>query len=403
MPFTEPSKYAVGFHHTDWLDNVDRVQAGGANGFNHRFRSLESEFASIQNVLDSVGVVSKELQNSIEAIENRLKGTWTLENLNVPGKLGVGTTAPSAKLSVVGPGASDIGGSVLSDTFVTSAGTLGIAPNSDLALASIGFNASGNNASLGIRARRIANGGGWGTASVGLTLDVDNTVEAGAAIWLRHNRYVGIGTPVPEDRLDVAGALRVLSDSNPLRFTAGWSGHADASKAEIANDTNGYKSLMIVGNSSSGHRKVSIYDRLDINGPLKLELGGYVNEFSTDTTLSGNSDAAVPTERAVKTYVDKYPIIQNGRTGTSRRLGHRDRPGASEDIEETYIQFDRPFGGTPQIVLGTVRLDVYEGKNARYDTWVESVTNQGFLLKFRAWSDTELYNLVVDWLAYGPA
>ena len=32
--------------------------------------------------------------------------------------------------------------------------------------------------------------------------------------------------------------------------------------------------------------------------------GGTVNEFSTDGTLAGNSDSAVPTEKAVKTYVD---------------------------------------------------------------------------------------------------
>jgi len=32
--------------------------------------------------------------------------------------------------------------------------------------------------------------------------------------------------------------------------------------------------------------------------------GATVNEFSTDGTMSGNSDTAVPTERAVKTYVD---------------------------------------------------------------------------------------------------
>lgn len=33
--------------------------------------------------------------------------------------------------------------------------------------------------------------------------------------------------------------------------------------------------------------------------------GAYINEFSTDTTFSGNSDIAVPTEKAVKTYVDE--------------------------------------------------------------------------------------------------
>ena len=35
-----------------------------------------------------------------------------------------------------------------------------------------------------------------------------------------------------------------------------------------------------------------------------IEMTNYVSEFSTDGTLGGNSDQAVPTEKAVKTYVD---------------------------------------------------------------------------------------------------
>jgi len=36
-----------------------------------------------------------------------------------------------------------------------------------------------------------------------------------------------------------------------------------------------------------------------------LTMGGNpVNEFSTDITLSGDSDTAIPTEKAIKTYVD---------------------------------------------------------------------------------------------------
>jgi len=37
---------------------------------------------------------------------------------------------------------------------------------------------------------------------------------------------------------------------------------------------------------------------------LKLTSGTHINEFSTDGTLAGNSDLAVPTEKAVKTYAD---------------------------------------------------------------------------------------------------
>lgn len=39
---------------------------------------------------------------------------------------------------------------------------------------------------------------------------------------------------------------------------------------------------------------------------LELNAGTSIAEFSTDTTLAGNSDDAVPTEKAVKTYVDSF-------------------------------------------------------------------------------------------------
>ena len=41
-------------------------------------------------------------------------------------------------------------------------------------------------------------------------------------------------------------------------------------------------------------------------GGLTLPSGATINEFSTDGTLVDDSDSAVPTEKAVKTYVDSY-------------------------------------------------------------------------------------------------
>lgn len=37
-----------------------------------------------------------------------------------------------------------------------------------------------------------------------------------------------------------------------------------------------------------------------------------INEFSTDGTMAGNSDSALPTEKAVKTYVDGKALLGNG-------------------------------------------------------------------------------------------
>ncbi len=48
-------------------------------------------------------------------------------------------------------------------------------------------------------------------------------------------------------------------------------------------------------------------------------LGTYINEFSTDTTLGGNSDLAIPTEKAVKTYIGNFaaPIGHVGAGGAA--------------------------------------------------------------------------------------
>lgn len=46
-----------------------------------------------------------------------------------------------------------------------------------------------------------------------------------------------------------------------------WKDTANATTSEICNDTNSYKTLMIIGNSSGGaNRKVSIWDQLTVNG-----------------------------------------------------------------------------------------------------------------------------------------
>jgi Chaperone of endosialidase len=87
---------------------------------------------------------------------------------------------------------------------------------------------------------------------------------------------VGIGTLTPSDKLDVAGNLRILTGSNPIRFTSSWSSFPDAvlNQAEICNDIGTYKTLMIVGNNSGGvGRRVSIWDRLEVNGRMSVSDG----------------------------------------------------------------------------------------------------------------------------------
>jgi len=58
--------------------------------------------------------------------------------------------------------------------------------------------------------------------------------------------------------------------------------------------------LLSVDGTLDGTSTGSITNFVDIT----LNVGSTIDEFSTDETLAGNSDSAVPTEAAVKTYVD---------------------------------------------------------------------------------------------------
>lgn len=105
------------------------------------------------------------------------------------------------------------------------------------------------------------------------TLEIGTSNDNNDNISIIPSGNTGIGTYTPNDCIEASGWTRIMSDTNPVRFTSAWSGFPELSSknAEISNDITNYKTLMIVGNRSGGQgRKVAIWDHLDVKGPLKV-------------------------------------------------------------------------------------------------------------------------------------
>jgi hypothetical protein len=121
------------------------------------------------------------------------------------GSVGIGTTTPTAKLTI----GSSLGGnnSTLSTSFLTNAGTLGAAVNSELNLGNFGFTST-NNTSLAISAYRTAANTDWQGTALLLGMNVDVTRRAGGWISIHGNGNVGIGKADPSVALDVTGAVK---------------------------------------------------------------------------------------------------------------------------------------------------------------------------------------------------
>jgi len=102
--------------------------------------------------------------------------------------------------------------------------------------------------------------------------------------------------------------LRILTDLNPILFSSSWQAFPDpaTNRAEISNDVGTYKTLMIVGNRSAGlGRRVSVWDRLEINGNLAV---------TGDITLT-NADCAEEFDIAEAESIEPGTVMVLGKEG----------------------------------------------------------------------------------------
>ncbi|HIO72399.1 MAG TPA: hypothetical protein EYN38_04755, partial [Flavobacteriales bacterium] len=205
------------------------------------------------------------------------------------GNVGIGTPVPKSILHTVATGAKTLA-------------------YSGVALYNSGTSSTAGIVKTGLLVQSTGTWNGIGAINRGLYVTVAGGTTNYAAIFDGGN--VGIGTTSPLANLHVNGSATLGS----ILITPSESISGDDSEILFGEDDDytfgmsikydgGDDKMYVYGESNS-----TIYGpHLSIernNGYVALTSGTGVNEFSIDGTLGDNSDDALPTEQAVKTYVD---------------------------------------------------------------------------------------------------
>jgi hypothetical protein len=132
--------------------------------------------------------------------------------------------------------------------------------------------------SLGVRAIRTAAGKDWKTTAIGLGMDVDHTVRAGASLFLHANGNVGIGTTTPGQRLTINGELRFTAAS-----TVSAAGRLHITGDEILYLLN--KSGVVVGKEWGGTGDLTVQGDLQAAAQVTLKPVKKVGEALGSSTV----------------------------------------------------------------------------------------------------------------------
>ena len=172
---------------------------------------------------------------------------------------------------------------------------------------------------------------------------------------------------------------------------------------------------------------------LDINGTteatfnsngITLKTGTSINEFSIDGTLVGDSDNAVPTEKAVKAYSDRIPNLTSEPTGFPNRTDSTISMDSTNTnkfrIEPTGGSFDYYIVGLKYTKFGAETIDLSDDQGLHYIYYDGAILSESIVfdlsfLKDKAyvaavyWDTTanvhiylgeERHGLVMDWATH---
>jgi hypothetical protein len=183
--------------------------------------------------------------------------------------------------------------------------------------------------------RIVVNGGGWDASHAGKHpsyIRGEVVIENGDGSGLTHFNHRNVhgnyirgrtqfdnGEVVINNKLSTSGDIiaknrnilaeldgKVGGDLHGIRFSRNWTGYPDGRTdgAEIANDTNHHKTLMIVGNKSAGgSRRVSVWDRLEVNGDLNVSGNSTFKRTCRDVRTSCNDSG-----RGNAAYLDRHHV-----------------------------------------------------------------------------------------------
>jgi hypothetical protein len=64
------------------------------------------------------------------------------------------------------------------------------------------------------------------------------------------------------------------------------------------------------------------------------------------------------------------------------------------------VDFPEAFSSLPSVVVGIRALDASREANTRIIVSAGNIDTRGFTLRIQTWSDSKLYDVILDWLAY---
>ncbi len=126
---------------------------------------------------------------------------------------------------------------------------------------------------------------------------------------VRGNVGIGIDTEIPSRKLEVIGDISATN--------LNLSGTANA--AQLFGDGSNLTGLVTTTGNSTIDGSLTINQNLTVSGNFQLGTLS-INEFSSDGNLADNSNLAIPTEQAVKTYVDNQISQVNNTLDTKAAL-----------------------------------------------------------------------------------